>query len=196
MSYIRPCATSRVSDNFQAHKNRKPPSGLPGIDYTCAVGEKVWASEDGVVTRAEYSAVSGKNVRVHHADGRNTYYLHLSRIDVTVGQRVAKGQVVGLSGKTGRVTGPHLHFSMTNPDGTLVDPATVIGAADPKPIISHRTLKLGSTGAEVRQLQQKLGIRADGIFGPITRRAVINFQKRKGLAADGIVGPKTWAALL
>jgi len=57
-----------------------------------------------------------------------------------------------------------------------------------------KTIKQGSKGAAVKELQSKLGIKADGDFGPITDRAVRAFQASKGLVVDGIVGPKTWAA--
>ena len=59
----------------------------------------------------------------------------------------------------------------------------------------NKNLKQGSRGDEVRQLQTRLGIRADGIFGPQTAAAVRDFQKKAGLATDAIVGPKTRAAL-
>ena len=58
------------------------------------------------------------------------------------------------------------------------------------------TLRQGSRGDAVRQLQEILGITADGIFGPITKAAVKDYQAANGLKADGIVGPLTWAALL
>lgn len=58
-----------------------------------------------------------------------------------------------------------------------------------------QTLRLGSRGHVVRTLQSRLALIADGIFGPVTREAVITFQLSQGLEADGIVGPKTWAAL-
>ena len=57
------------------------------------------------------------------------------------------------------------------------------------------TLRRGSRGAEVEQLQKKLNLAADGIFGAITEEAVKDFQKSKGLPSDGVVGAKTWAAL-
>lgn len=193
MTYIYPSATKSISDNFVAHVRRG--SGLPGIDFLCRTGDKTWASEDGVVTRANFMTSNGKNVRIQHPDGRNTYYLHLSRIDVALGQRVKQGQVIGLTGNTGNSTGPHLHFSMTNSNGTLIDPSTVLGKGSGGSASGRRTIKLGSHGDDVRYLQRKLGIPADGIFGPITRRAVIKFQKSHLLAADGIVGPRTWGAI-
>jgi lysozyme len=57
------------------------------------------------------------------------------------------------------------------------------------------TLRLGSSGAAVTQLQQKLNITADGSFGPATDAAVKAFQTAQGLVADGVVGPQTWAKL-
>lgn len=57
------------------------------------------------------------------------------------------------------------------------------------------TLRKGSRGEDVKSLQRKLNLIADGIFGPLTDEAVREFQKKNGLAVDGIVGPKTWAAL-
>jgi hypothetical protein len=69
----------------------------------------------------------------------------------------------------------------------VVAPATAQAAAKP--------LKKGSKGPRVRKAQRWLGIRADGIFGSGTKRAVKRFQRRHGLTADGIVGPATWAAL-
>jgi len=193
-TFIRPCKTTRISDNFAAHKARG--SGLPGTDFVCPVGEQVFASQDGIVTRAGATPLAnGKNIRIAHPDGTTTYYLHLSRIDVVVGQHVAQGNVIGLSGNTGHSTGPHLHFSVANAQGVLIDPESVIGGSIETPTPSRRTIKLGSRGADVVYLQRRLGVSADGVFGPLTRRAVINFQKSHGLAADGIVGPKTWKAI-
>lgn len=72
----------------------------------------------------------------------------------------------------------------------------VATASKPAPAPKARaTVKQGSTGGDVKYLQKKLGITADGAFGPATKKAVINFQESKGLTADGIVGPQTWAAI-
>ena len=73
-------------------------------------------------------------------------------------------------------------------------PASSPAAASAKPRLSG-SLKRGSTGANVRYLQSALGIKSDGIFGPITDRTVRAFQAQRGLKVDGIVGPITWAAL-
>jgi hypothetical protein len=72
----------------------------------------------------------------------------------------------------------------------VATPAPV--AAAPK---ARATLKVGSKGADVKYLQKKLKITADGDFGPNTKNAVAAFQKKNGLTADGIVGPNTWKAI-
>jgi hypothetical protein len=68
----------------------------------------------------------------------------------------------------------------------------IVPRTDPS---KRRTLKMGDEGEDVVWLQEKLGLRADGDFGPATKQAVIAFQKRKGLTADGIAGRKTLEAL-
>ena len=196
VKYIRPVDSTRISASFASHQNRKPASKLPGTDYPVATGTPVHAVADGVVVRANRLGASGLNIKIAHNDGTTSYYLHMSSLWVVAGQRVAQGNVIGKSGNTGNSTGPHLHFSFANAKGVLIDPETVLGKGAPVATPSRRTIKFGSRGADVVYLQTKLGVRPnDGIFGPITRRAVISFQKSRGLVADGIVGPKTWAAI-
>jgi murein DD-endopeptidase MepM/ murein hydrolase activator NlpD len=81
-----------------------------GIDYGAPVGSRVQAVADGRVDFAGWQGGGGKEVRLHHAHGYETYYLHLSRILVHRGQRVHQGQVIALTGATGLATGPHLDF--------------------------------------------------------------------------------------
>ncbi|CAN5475642.1 peptidoglycan-binding domain-containing protein [soil metagenome] len=76
-------------------------------------------------------------------------------------------------------------------DGTA-PPPTLIPAVDAQ---SRATLRRGAKGASVSDLQRKLGLAPDGVFGPHTEAAVREFQRSKGAVQDGIVGPKTWAAL-
>ena len=174
MGYIRPTTkTTRITDNFARHKARG--SGLPGTDWATPIGEAIVAPASGVVTRAGSTPLAnGKNVRIAHDDGFTSYHLHFSRVDVANGQRVTQGQVIGLSGNTGKTTGPHYHLSISNPAGQLIDPETVIGGETVTPIVTHRTIKIGSRGAEVQYLQRRLGLPADGIFGPITRLSLIH----------------------
>ena len=68
-------------------------------------------------------------------------------------------------------------------------------STSPNVIADRPILRRGSTGQDVRELQKKLGVEADGVFGAITERAVIDYQRSVGLKADGIVGLATWTAL-
>lgn len=80
------------------------------------------------------------------------------------------------------------------PSSTPATPATPAPAPASK--LTLPTLRVGSRGPDVVTLQQRLGITADGIFGPGTQRSVIAFQRSHGLTPDGIVGPQTWGALV
>ena len=73
---------------------------------------------------------------------------------------------------------------------------TVDGIAGPNTLAGCPTIREGAQGNITKLLQEKLGVNADGDFGPLTKQAVINFQYANGLVADGVVGVKTWAKLL
>jgi len=83
-----------------------------GADYAIAEGTPILASADGTVALAEELFYPGKGVIVDHGDGLFTVYYHLSEIQVHKGQTVKKGERLGLSGHTGRATGPHLFFAV------------------------------------------------------------------------------------
>ena len=83
-----------------------------GIDLRAAVGTRVYASKGGRVIFAGRRGGYGKLVGIEHEDNFTTWYGHLSRIRVKVGQIVNQGKVIGLSGNTGISTGPHLHFEI------------------------------------------------------------------------------------
>jgi murein DD-endopeptidase MepM/ murein hydrolase activator NlpD len=92
-----------------------------GIDLTVDQGTPVKVTGDGVVLRAEWSGGYGKLVVVDHGNGLQTYYGHLSRFTVVPGQDVRRGQVLAMSGSTGRSTAPHLHYEV-HQSGTPVNP--------------------------------------------------------------------------
>ncbi len=83
-----------------------------GIDLRAAIGTRVYASKGGRVIFAGRKGGYGKLVGIEHEDNFTTWYGHLSRIRVKVGQIVSQGKVIGLSGNTGISTGPHLHFEI------------------------------------------------------------------------------------
>lgn len=93
-----------------------------GVDISAAMGTPVHAAADGIVYSAEYEGGGyGKLVVIDHGNGMRTWYAHLSRIEVIPGQEIRRGEVLGASGATGRVTSPHLHFEIRM-GGTAVNP--------------------------------------------------------------------------
>lgn len=83
-----------------------------GIDLPVPRGTKVHATADGVVRRASEDALNGRMLLIDHGHGVTTAYLHNERLLVSVGETVKRGQVISLSGSTGRSTGPHLHYQL------------------------------------------------------------------------------------
>ena len=83
-----------------------------GTDFRAAVGSSVIAANDGVVAIAKDRYYAGGSVVIDHGEGIYTQYYHLSALNVKVGQSVKKGDIIALSGASGRVSGPHLHFGV------------------------------------------------------------------------------------
>jgi murein DD-endopeptidase MepM/ murein hydrolase activator NlpD len=83
-----------------------------GVDISAPTGTAVRATADGVVVFAQVENGYGKLIRIEHGNGMQTYYAHLSRFYVNVGQDVRRGEMVGAVGSTGRVTAPHLHYEV------------------------------------------------------------------------------------
>lgn len=101
--------------------NGKERSRHNGVDYPAASGTPVTAPAPGRVALAEELYFSGGTVILDHGDGLFTSYFHLSRIDVAAGDLVETGARLGAVGATGRVTGPHLHWS-ARLEGARIDP--------------------------------------------------------------------------
>jgi murein DD-endopeptidase MepM/ murein hydrolase activator NlpD len=92
-----------------------------GLDLAADYGTPVHASAAGTVASAGWEGGFGKKVDIDHGNGYHTWYCHLSRVDVAVGQRVSKGERIAAAGSTGESTGPHLHYQVMH-DGVAVDP--------------------------------------------------------------------------
>jgi murein DD-endopeptidase MepM/ murein hydrolase activator NlpD len=101
-----------------------------GTDFHAPSGTPVLAANDGEVIIAQGMFYEGNLVVIDHGQQFSTMYMHLSKIEVKVGDRVSKGQRIGLSGATGRVTGPHLHLS-ARWQGMYVDPVVLLGMTLP-----------------------------------------------------------------
>ncbi len=92
-----------------------------GVDISAATGTPIRVAADGIVKSAEWSGAYGKLIVIDHGQGIETYYAHMSAFDVIPGQDVRRGQVIGRSGGTGRVTSPHLHYEVRQ-GGAPVNP--------------------------------------------------------------------------
>jgi murein DD-endopeptidase MepM/ murein hydrolase activator NlpD len=110
-----------------------------GIDLQAPTGSAVHVTADGVVETMGWSGNYGKLVVVNHGNGLETYYGHLSHFLVVPGQEVRRGEVIALSGSTGRATGPHVHYEVRL-SGTPVNPYRFMAKATPVPrSLSSRT---------------------------------------------------------
>ena len=96
-----------------------------GLDLDAALGTPVLAANDGVVVMARDNYFAGLTVLLWHGADLYSAYFHLSRADVKVGGVVARGERIGLSGMSGRATGPHLHWGV-KVGGRWVDPESVL----------------------------------------------------------------------
>jgi len=110
--------------------NDQPRRPHGGIDIAAAEGEPIIAPADGVVIDTGDYFFNGNSVFIEHGLGLQTFYAHMSRIDVQRGDRVSVGDVIGAVGATGRVTGPHLHWSV-GLNGTWVNPLLVLETDSP-----------------------------------------------------------------
>ncbi|WP_369191142.1 peptidoglycan DD-metalloendopeptidase family protein [Streptomyces sp. R08] len=99
-----------------------------GVDFVVPTGTTIKAVAAGTVVSAAYDGAYGNEVVIRHADGEYSQYAHMSQLSVSAGQTVTEGQQIGLSGATGNVTGPHLHFEIrTTPYyGSDVDPVAYL----------------------------------------------------------------------
>lgn len=99
-----------------------------GVDFLVPSGTSVHAVGAGTVVSAGWDGSYGNDVIIRHADGKYTLYGHLTRPLVSAGQTVSEGQAIGVSGATGNVTGPHMHFEVrTTPDyGSDIDPVAYL----------------------------------------------------------------------
>ena len=118
----------RISGRFGNARvyNGQPGAGHSGMDIAAPDGTPVRAPAGGVVTFASPDLyLTGGTVLLDHGHGVSSNFLHLSRIDVKVDDRIEPGQVIGAVGATGRATGPHLHWGMNWFD-TRIDPLLVL----------------------------------------------------------------------
>lgn len=147
-----PRVTSGFSYNrfHPVHGTRRPHLG---VDFGAPVGTKVLAVAGGTVTTAGWSGDAGRLVRLKHAGGYETLYLHLSGFGpgIRAGTRVDQGQVIGYVGATGAVTGPHLDYRVVK-NGTYLNPMTAFrGMPAGEPIGADRMAEFHAARDDARQ---------------------------------------------
>jgi murein DD-endopeptidase MepM/ murein hydrolase activator NlpD len=125
-TFVRPVpdpANSRFGTRSVFNGERRRPHS--GTDFLSAAGTAVKAPADGMIVAAREFFFTGNTVMIDHGSGVVSMLAHLSRLDVREADHVTAGQIVGLVGATGRVTGPHLHWALSV-DGARVDPLSAV----------------------------------------------------------------------
>ena len=125
-SFLAP-VSEPVSEAFGVKRvfNGELKSQHQGLDYHAPRGTRVVAANSGTVLLARRLFFEGNCVVVDHGEGLMTLYMHLSKFKVRTGQKVRRGQLLGLSGATGRATGPHLHLAVRW-EGIYLDPEKLL----------------------------------------------------------------------
>lgn len=155
----------RVTSGFGAR--RHPILGYvrqhAGMDFGAPYGAPIYAVSDGTVAMAGYNGGYGRFVRINHEGNLGSGYGHMSRIAVSAGQRVRRGQVIGYVGSSGLSTGPHLHYELYR-GGVAVNPASVR--------FSTRAILSGAELAAFRnRIEQLTRVAPGAALAPVSRPA-------------------------
>ncbi|MFJ2631455.1 peptidoglycan DD-metalloendopeptidase family protein [Streptomyces sp. NPDC087422] len=128
--YTKPVGDAAIGTQYHASGANWSSGYHTGVDFLVGSGTSVKSVAAGTVVSAGWDGAYGNDVIVKHADGKYTLYGHLTQARVSAGQTVTEGQQIGVSGATGNVTGPHLHFEVrTTPDyGSDIDPVAYLAS--------------------------------------------------------------------
>ena len=204
----------RVSCEWRGYRNHS------GIDIACPVGTPVYAAYGGRVEKAGWAVVAGRSgygIVVRNPDGEAQYYGHLSNISVARGRNVKQGQLIGYSGATGNVTGPHLHFETwvvngtgkygqdTNPRVHFNSHHVIPGSKTGQGVATKKATKKAKKStkkATKKAAKSKSGVlysrEIDGSWGPYTKQGLQQYLAKKQWykrAIDGSWGPYSVKAL-
>jgi murein DD-endopeptidase MepM/ murein hydrolase activator NlpD len=144
---ISPLPEGKAFGVKRVYNGKPDPQPHMGIDYAAPADSAVLAVAAGTVVIAKELFFEGNAVFIDHGNGLITMYFHLSRIDVVVGQTVTKGHPLGLSGSTGRSTGPHLFFGVRWHDAR-VDPKFLLEAPSTIPSVDDVSAPAARAGTD------------------------------------------------
>jgi murein DD-endopeptidase MepM/ murein hydrolase activator NlpD len=130
-AFVYPVMGPRMSSDYgiRKHPIRKVRRHHDGIDLAAPVGAPIRAIAQGQVMYADPHGGYGRYIVVKHADGYTSHYGHCDKVEVSPGQRVAAGEILGTVGNSGVSTGPHLHFEIRR-NGTPQNPEALLPGLD------------------------------------------------------------------
>ena len=155
--------TSRFG--FRIHPISGRRKGHTGVDLSAPVGTPIHAAASGVVSKASYYAGYGRYVNIRHSGTISTAYGHLSRIVVRSGQHVTKGQIIGYTGASGRVTGAHLHYEVIK-NGRFINPLSFV-KQDPQKLTGDSLYKFN-------QFKKQINLQVVGLSQTKNKRAKVH----------------------
>jgi murein DD-endopeptidase MepM/ murein hydrolase activator NlpD len=126
-SWIKP-VVGKITSKFGYRtdpKTGKPGQFHNGIDLAVPIGTAIKSPMAGIVSAINFGGVGGNELIIKHSNDFKTGYAHLTKVFVQKGDKVQQGQVIALSGNTGKSTGPHLHFTLTDPQRKKIDPHVI-----------------------------------------------------------------------
>lgn len=124
MNFIQPLEPFIITSEFgdRIHPITGNPSFHNGVDLRGSIGTPIKSVQDGIVESTYYNSIGGNQIIIRHDNGFKSGYAHLKHINVTPGERVKKGNFIGTVGISGKVTGPHLHFTLKNKENEYINP--------------------------------------------------------------------------
>lgn len=178
---------SRVNATYgQRGKAWKRKGYHTGVDYDASIGDPVVATKAGVVFNSNPGSGYGICVQINHGDGTSTLYGHLSKKIVKVGQRVAKGQVIGYVGQTGNATGPHLHFEVRK-GSQDVNPSSFLSGAIDTVVNAFNSVKSFFTGSQ--SSGKPAAVSSSGaMLSPLSNLSAASIAKSQALMGTGVLG--------
>ncbi|BFH16440.1 hypothetical protein J6TS7_35290 [Paenibacillus dendritiformis] len=161
---VWPTKSRRLTSSFGYRKD--PLTGYAafhaGIDIGGETGDSVLAAAEGEVIEAGFNASRGNYIIIRHVNQLDTWYMHLQRIHVSVGDKVGKGEKIGALGTTGRSTGPHLHFQIVQ-RGEPIDPLPFLTKASADTPAEGRPVKSSAASGAAGSSESSGGTWISGV---------------------------------